>query len=198
MPIHAGGKLVLLEMESHERQFVLEQLASSEARLLGVVDGLTPQQWVFRGSPERWSIAGNVEHLVLFEGFILAAIARALEGPAEGEKRALAASKEHLVLGLANARSVKFNARPAVCPVGNWPDPDELIAELKKARARTVAFAANTRAALHDHFFAHIAFGDLDCCQWLEVIGQHTLRHVCQIEEVKADPAFPDQDCPAA
>ena len=45
---------------------------------------------------------------------------------------------------------------------------------------------------------AYIAFGDLDCCQWLEVIGQHTLRHVCQIEEVKADPAFPDQDCPAA
>ena len=39
---------------------------------------------------------------------------------------------------------------------------------------------------LRSHFFAHVAFGDLDCYQWLVAMGQHTLRHVAQIEEIKA------------
>ena len=174
-----------------ERQMVLEQLAASEARLLEVVDGLTAEQWRFRETPERWSIAEIVEHLALFEGFILGAITNALKGPTEDDKKPLAAGKEHLVLGLADARETKFKAREVVRPVGTWSDALELIAELKKARARTVAFAMETKADLHGHFFPHIAFGDLDCYQWLRVLGQHMNRHVLQIEEIKADPAYP-------
>jgi hypothetical protein len=44
-------------MEIQERQLVLDQLASSEARLLELVEGLTPEQWSFRETPERSSIA---------------------------------------------------------------------------------------------------------------------------------------------
>ena len=178
-------------METHERQLVLDQLASSEARLLKLIGGLTPAQWIFRETPERWSIAENVEHLVLFEHFITGVIAKVMAQQAEPEKKSLAAAKEPLVLGLANARGVKFNARESVRPTGKWPDTTELVAELRKARAQTLAFAAETQAPLRDHFFAHIAFGDLDCYQWLVVVGQHTVRHTLQIEQIKADPAYP-------
>jgi hypothetical protein len=172
-------------MEAHERQRVLEQLASSEARLLEIVDGLTPEQWRFREAPERWSIGEIVEHLVLFEGFILGAIANALQGPVEAEKKPLAAGKEHLVLGLADARETKFNAREVVRPRGAWSSATKLIVEFRKVRAGTVAFAMETEADLRGHFFPHIAFGDLDCYQWLVVLGQHTCRHVLQIEKIK-------------
>lgn len=178
-------------MEVDERQMVLEQLVSSEVRLLEVVDGLTPEQWRFHEMPERWSIAEIVEHLVLFEGFILDAIANALAAPVELGKKAQAAGKEPLVQGLADARDTKFNAREVVRPVGAWSSAAELTAEFRKARAGTVAFAAETDADLRDHFFPHIAFGDLDCYQWLVVLAQHTLRHVLQIEEIKADSAYP-------
>jgi hypothetical protein len=178
-------------MEMQERQRVLAELASSEARLLGLVDGLTAEQWGFRERPGRWSIAENVEHLVLFEEFIRGAVVRALEAPAEPEKTAEVGLREHLVLGLAEARSVRFNAREIVRPTGRWLDSAEMIEELKKTRARTLAFAAETQAALREHFFAHVAFGDLDCYQWLVLLGQHTLRHALQIEQVMADPAYP-------
>jgi len=179
------------EMEIQERQLVLDQLASSEALLLELVDGLTSEQWSFREAPERWSIAENIEHCIVFENFIKGAIAKAMEGAAEPEKKGLAAGKEPLVLGLANARGTKFNAREAVRPVGRWPDTTELIAELRRTRAHTLAFAAETQADLRDHFFPHIAFGDLDCYQWLVVLGQHGARHALQIEEIKGDPAYP-------
>ena len=178
-------------MEIPERQLVPDQLASSEARLLELVNGLTPQQWNFRETPDRWSIAEIVEHLILFENFILQTIAKVLKAPPEPGKKALAAGREPLVLGLANTRRTRIQAREALRPAGNWPDADERIAELRKTRARTMTFAAETEADLRDHFFPHLAFGDLDCYQWLVVLAQHSVRHAAQIEEIKADAAYP-------
>ena len=178
-------------MESHERRTVLGQLESSETRLLELVSGLTSAQWNFRETPERWSIAENIEHLALFENFILSTIVRVLAEPAESEKKALVAGKESLVLGLPGTRHVKFIAREAARPVGRWPDPAESVNEFRKGRARTVAFVAGTQAELRDHFFPHVVWEDLDCYQWLILLGQHTYRHCLQIEEIKANLAYP-------
>ncbi len=169
-------------MEARERQFVLERLASSEARLLGLVEGLSPAQWGCREGAERWSIAEIVEHLVVFEGFITGAVTNSLQRPAEPEKAALVGAKEPRVLGLATSRDAKLKAREATRPVGRWVDGAELIAEFRNGRARTIGFAAETECDLRGHFFPHITLGDLDCYQWLVVLGQHTLRHfVCRL-----------------
>ena len=178
-------------MESHERKLVLDQLVSSEARLLNLVACLTQQQWSFRETPERWSIAENIEHVIVLENFITQKITSALEGPAQPEKKILTAKKDSLALGVANSRSVKIKAREAARPVGRWPYPAELISEFRKTRARTIAFASETKTDLRNHFFPHVAFGDLDCYQWLVVLAQHGFRHALQIEEIKADPKYP-------
>jgi hypothetical protein len=178
-------------IRAQDRQSILEQLAASEARLLGLVEGLSEAQWRFREAAERWSIAESVEHLVVFERFIAGAVTNSLRGPAETGKMALAGAKEPLLLGLAASRGVKFQAREATRPVGRWVDAAELIAEFREARAATIRFAAQTECNLRAHFFPHIAFGDLDCYQWLLVLGQHTLRHCLQIEAVFGDSRFP-------
>ncbi|MGD0797267.1 MAG: DinB family protein [Acidobacteriaceae bacterium] len=184
-------------MRPDERQLVLDQLVSSETRLLALIDGLTPAQWSFREAPERWSIAENIEHLAVFEDFILQAIAATLATtPAEPPAPALlaaVAAKDPLVLSVADARNATFNARDAARPTARWPDPADLVAHLRAARARTLAFAAETNADLRNRFFAHIAFGDLDCYQWLLLLGHHTLRHTRQIERVIAHPLYPDR-----
>jgi DinB superfamily len=178
-------------MDVREREFVVEQLAASEARLLGLVEGLTAAQWGFREEVDRWSIAEIVEHLVVFEGFITTAVTNALQEPADPEKMALAAAKEPLVLGLAQSRGMKLKAREATRPVGRWVDGAALVAEFRAARARTIVFAVEAECDLRAHLFPHIAFGDLDCCQWLVVLGQHTLRHCLQIGEILRDVRFP-------
>jgi hypothetical protein len=179
-------------VDANQRQVVLDGLAASEVRLLALLDGLTAAQWSFREAAGRWSIAENVEHLIVFEEFIRGQVARALEGPAETEKMAGAAAKEGLVLGLAESRTTRLNAREALRPQGRWSDPSEMVAALRRTRARTIAFAQETQADLRAHFFPHIAFGDLDCCQWLLVVGQHSLRHALQIEEIKASAGYPE------
>lgn len=178
-------------MRVEERQAVIEQLAASEARLLALLDRLSPAQWRFRETPERWSIAENVEHLVVFEGFIRGTIAKLTGGVPEPEKMALAAEKQPLVQGVWDSRTAKLTAREQVRPTGRWEDGIELVAEFRAARALTIKFGGETECDLREHFFPHIAFGDLDCYQWLEVIGQHTLRHCVQIEGIMRDARFP-------
>ena len=178
-------------MEPHERRLVLDQLVMSEARLLELLQSLTSAQWNFRETPQRWSIAENIEHIIVLEAFITQKIEEVLEWPPEPDKKAFASAKDGRVLDLANSRNSKLKAREAAIPTGRWPNPGELIGELRKTRSRTIAFASETQAELREHFFPHIAFGDLDCYQWLVVLGQHGLRHALQIQEIKNDPAYP-------
>jgi hypothetical protein len=178
-------------MKREEREFVVGELVASEARLLELVRGLTEEQWRFREAPERWSIAEVLEHLVVWESFMLGAVRGALEGPAEPEKQAVVAGKDPLVLGLATSRDKPLKSREAAQPAGRWSDFDEMLAEFRARRAQTIEFAERTQADLRSHFFAHVAFGDLDCYQWLMAMGQHTLRHVGQIEEIRRDAGFP-------
>ena len=175
-------------MDTKDRRFVLEELASSEDRLLGAVAGLNSAQWVFREAPGRWSIAEVVEHLAEFEDFLLGVIQRTMsDAPRVGS----VVEKDRLVLGLPESRSHKFRAREAASPSGRWTEPAQLVAEFRKARARTFEYVETAEGDFRSHFFAHLAFGDLDCYQWLVLVGRHTDRHVRQIEEVKANPAWP-------
>jgi hypothetical protein len=181
-------------MNADERSFVVGELAASVARLVEVVNGLTSAQVNFRTGPDRWSIAEVLEHLVVWESFMLGAVQGALEGLAEPEKQASAAAKEPLVLGLATSRDKPLKAREAARPTGRWTDVGVMLAEFRVRRGRTIEFAESTHADLRSHFFAHVTFGDLDCYQWLVVMGQHTLRHVGQIEEIRRDGAFPESE----
>ncbi len=179
-------------MEVQERELVIDKLTSSETLILSLVDGLSLAQWNFQEGPNRWSIAQNIEHLVLFEHFITDAITKCLQSPAEPEKKATAAENEPHVLAIAGTRSqAKLIARKAARPTGKWSNPSLIVSEFRTVRAQTIAFAKATQAHLRDHFFPHISLGDLDCYQWLVLLGQHTFRHALQIEEVKSAPAYP-------
>lgn len=168
---------------------MLEGLNSSEARLLRLVNGLTPEQWSFRETPERWSIAENIEHVILLESWISGIIVKILAEPADPEKTMPGPAKDELVRAL--SRTTKLNAREAMRPVGKWPDSAELMQEFRATRDRTLTFARETRANLRERCFAHISLGELDCYQWLLLLGKHGMRHAEQIEEIKANPAFP-------
>ena len=178
-------------MDDKERAFVVEELRMSEARVLALLDGLTAGQWAFREGPERWSIADNLEHLILFERFVRGAVLTALESDAEPEKMAAVSAKLPAVMGIAEARGTRIEAREVVRPTGRWNDTDAMISMLQRERAKTIAFAESTDADLRCHFFAHLLLGDLDAYQWLVLMAKHSERHALQIEEVTKDLRYP-------
>src|ERR1700691_4781152 len=64
-----------------ERDFAAKQLAESRDRLLHLVRTLSPTQLAYSPTPARWSIAENLEHVILVEkrgfGFIENALKQA-------------------------------------------------------------------------------------------------------------------------
>ncbi len=178
-------------MNVEERQVILDQLATSEARLLALVEDLTPAQWSFRERPGRWSIAENLEHVLVVEHGLTRLITEALQAPPQPEKCASAPAREPRVHAIGSDRSHKVEALEMILPRGRWPEPAQMVAELRSIRARTAQWVRELEGDLRSHFFPHGTFGDLDCYQWLIIMGRHGARHALQIEEIKADPAYP-------
>ena len=178
-------------MTSDERQVVLELLDSGEARLLELTAELSPAQWHFQETPERWSIAGNIEHIVVFENFILGVIRELLAQAPEPARAIGVAEKESLVMAIGHARERKIVARDAMLPVGQWTDMAEMLLEFRKIAERVRTFVAEVQEDLRGRFFAHRSLGDLDGYQWLLVVGQHRARHALQIQEVMGHPGYP-------
>jgi DinB superfamily len=179
-------------MEPMERRLVLEHLAKSRERLLQAVDGLSAEQRSFQPADDRWSAAGCVEHIILVEDFVFQTMHRVLQAPPEPAKQADVRRKDSIVIAKIPARTSRVMGPEMVHPKNRWPDFEELLRQFESTRERSVTFAAGTEADLRSHFFPHPFLGDLDCYQWLLFLGLHCERHVRQLEEVKADPGFPN------
>jgi uncharacterized damage-inducible protein DinB len=178
-------------MNEQERQALLDEFAASRTRLLALVDGLTPAQWKIHPAEGRWSIGDCIEHITAVEARILRAIGKQLERPPEPEKRPLAEGKDALATKWISDRSRRIEAPEPVRPKGSWEDPQQLLAAFLAAREHTIQFTSATDGDLRNHFFPHIALGEIDCYQWLVVLSLHGGRHAQQIEEIKSHPGFP-------
>jgi hypothetical protein len=178
-------------MTSEERRTALDLLDAGEARLIGLTAGLSPAQWHFHETPARWSIAGNIEHIVVFENFILGVVRDLMEQAPEPARAAGVAEKERLVMAIGHVRERKIMARDAMLPQGRWTDTTEMMEEFRRIRERVRTFVADVQGDLRGRFFAHRSLGDLDAYQWLLVVGQHRARHALQIEQVMAHANYP-------
>lgn len=182
-------------MEAQERQFVLENLNASRDRILGLVEGLSPEQWRFRTDEGRWSIGECLEHVIRVENRIFGLIGNALkDGTPQPEKQLSPAERKEKDVRAAKLvvdRSTARQAPEPVRPTAQWTDGNELVAEFRETRARSRQFAETTQGDLRSYFNLHGALGELDCYQWLIVLSLHGARHAEQMEEVKASPGFP-------
>jgi len=70
----------------------------------------------------------------------------------------------------------------------------ETMEKFAGVRERTLQFARETRAPLKQQTAEHPfpVFNTLNAYQWLIYIPLHNLRHVLQMEEVKATAGFPN------
>lgn len=174
-----------------ERQRLTQYLAETRERLLGTTRGLTPEQLAYKPAPGRWSVAENLEHLTIAENRVLhSRIGEVLRGPTDPAKQSVWEGREEALMEAVANRTTRYQAPEFAQPTGQW-EHEELFRQLEAARRRTLEFAATTNAGLRQHFFPHPVFGELDCYQWLLIMGSHFERHRQQIEEIMTDANFP-------
>ena len=173
-----------------EREFVLNLLDETQARVLKLMQGLSLDQLLYRPEPGCWSVAENVEHLAVTEQRLVTGIEKLLQGPPDLATQCSLSDAE--VLRKVGTVVNRIQAPAVVVPTSRW-SLESLPQEFASVRARTREFAGTTKADLRRYFIRHFVFGDLDGYQWLLLIGAHAQRHSAQAEAVKASPGFPVQ-----
>jgi uncharacterized damage-inducible protein DinB len=177
-------------MTPAERDQIAAYLTETREDLLRAMRGLSREQLLYKPAPDRWSVAECLEHIVLVERRVMERVAGALQQPADPAKRSAYEGRDESLVQRIVDRSNRSKAPDIIAPLGRWPHA-QLLPEFEAARKSTADFAATSSADLRGHMATHPHFGDLDCYQWLLMIGAHGERHRAQAEEVMASVGFP-------
>lgn len=174
-----------------ERAYAIDVLQSTQVALHQAIDGLTDAQLAFKPSPDRWSIAENVEHIVLVETGIFGGIQKGMSYLANPERRSEMKFSDVDVIKAVRSRTVTLPAPGPFVPTGRFDSISAALEAFDQQRTAAIGFTHNVTDDLRTHFFKHIALGWLDCYQAILLLASHGERHRKQIEEVKADAGFP-------
>jgi len=170
-----------------ERRDLIQYLDKTRDDLLSAIAGLSEAQLNFQPSPERWSIAGNVEHVALVEDAVGSRILRELDSaprvPADSTVTDIG------VLRKAVDRARKLDSSREFQPAGK---PTAIsVEQFLASRKKIVAFVQSTILDLRHIWTASRLFGPVDGHQRLLALAAHSARHTDQILEIKSNPNFP-------
>lgn len=168
----------------------------TKAGITGAAKGVSSAQWNFKPAPDRWSIAENLEHVVLVLERILGPIREQL-----AQAPAFAAADrpviDDLVIHNFPTRLQKFSSPDSVRPSGRWT-LSQALDRLDKGYAELVQYIGSTPdlrervvEAAPLRAVSQGKYETMDGYQWALAAAAHTERHAKQILEVKADPGFP-------
>ncbi|HUA00893.1 MAG TPA: DinB family protein [Candidatus Aquilonibacter sp.] len=177
-------------MTPAERKQVIDYLQESLQNLVRTTQALSPTQLQFKPATDRWSAAECLEHIIVVETLVLKRINGAVLVPSDASKQSAFRERDSVLVQGVVGRAERAKSPEAGLPTGRWPH-EQLLPEFRAARSRSLEFALNTTANLRQHLSPHPRFGELDCYQWLLLIGAHGERHRAQIEEVLASAESP-------
>jgi hypothetical protein len=160
---------------------IVENLSRAQRQLLTSADTVPAEQWCTSPGKNRWSAAELTAHLILVEKTIVQRADRITQGP---PKRITFFQKWHLPMALVESRVVKRKS-----PLPTDPEliceKEEMLAGLREARGRTLAFIEETRGRdLSVYCYRHPFLGTLNLYEWFQMIASHEVRHTKQMKEI--------------
>ena len=172
-------------MSEGERQRLLAHLEMTESWLASEVSGLSAAQLQFRMTPQSWTILDVVEHLAVAEPQYWTHLNESLAQP-PGTVKPEATDAGILWYGI--DRSNRARTGEARTPKGRWSDLQAPLGEFRKLRATMREYAKGSQDDLRGRI---LKGGNMDVYQWFLMISSHAQRHILQIREIKAHPAYP-------
>jgi hypothetical protein len=176
-----------------ERKVAIDYLKQTKADLLKSIKGLSEEQLNFKASPESWSVAECVEHIAISETNLFGMIQGTLKEESNPAKRSEVKITDDGIYNAIVDRSYKVQTQEAFKPTGKFGSHDATIKEFVSKRDANIKYTETTEDDLRNHFFTFpvAALGTVDSYQLIIFMAGHAKRHTLQIEEVKANPAFP-------
>jgi DinB superfamily len=171
--------------------------------LLGLISGLSDEQWTFKQNANRWSVGECAEHIVRSERALFHNAVKAMENPPDPDWYARTKGKAAFirrVMPNRNPNGVGGAQAPLeIQPTEKWGRA-KAIAEFYKIHGEVRAYIETMPREVKNHTVKHPfpIFNWLNAHDWLLYVPLHTIRHCKQIIEVQADPRYPKKAAPVA
>jgi hypothetical protein len=184
--------LMAQNLTSEEISKAVQYLAKTQADVLVATKGLSKAQWNFKQATNRWSVAEVTEHIAAAEDFLMTLIVQqVMKAPARTNATDVVAIDEFVLKNVPD-RSRKVQAPEPLQPSNRFGSPKDSLKHFQESRAKTIAFLKETKD-LRQHAIDSPIGKQLDGYEWVLFIAAHSERHTKQINEVKADPNFPEK-----
>ena len=169
-------------MEAAEQQQILDLLEQGRTALLAAIEGVSDDLASRIPAPGRWSILGCVEHIGFSEDYLFAQMAKAETSP----NPLINLNREAKMLKHGTDRSRRMESPPEGHPAGAFTTRAEAVEHFLQSRRRTIEFVRTSQADLRTYMTWHPILLTANNYEMLISICVHALRHVKQIEEIKA------------
>lgn len=174
-----------------ERKYAIGLMKDTYKEALKASKGLTEAQLNFKASPEKWSVKECMFHIAGAEKLIWSAFEGAMKAPANPEKRSEIKVTDEQLVKMVESRAVKVQAPEPIQPKNTgYKTLDDALADFKTNRMNHIKYMKTSTEDMRNHVM-QMPFGWVDCYQLYIFIAAHSSRHTIQLNEVKADPAFP-------
>jgi len=171
-----------------DRQFTIDHFNRTRDELVKETENLTPAQWAFRESADRWSIGEIVEHLALWEIIWAREISMGSRSKPQPELNKSTRPDSYYTDFIMETNP--HIAPDFAIPTGYIKGKDNLKFFLSR-REQNLAFLKKTEADMRAHFELTATPNPRNMHQVYIYQWGHVDRHLRQLRKVKADPNFP-------
>jgi hypothetical protein len=160
---------------------IIEKLKRAQFGLLRAADAISAEQWTSRPAANAWSAAELIGHLMSVERTVVGSADRYTQQP---PKHCPRVKRWHLPLLLVEARVIRRKS-PIPLDPSVLGEKEDMLAELREVRERTLAFLEETRGRdLSAYRWRHPFLGSLNMYEWMAMIAGHEIRHTKQMREI--------------
>lgn len=164
-------------------QTITENLARAQRDFLSAADAVRAEQWKMNPGSGRWSAGELVGHLITVERAVIGGADKLLQKP---PKSVPFLKRFHIPMILVESRLIRRKT-PIPLDPQLVVEKEEMLAELREVRGRTLAFMEETkRRDLSRYHRPHPFLGTLNTYEWFQMIASHQLRHTKQMREIAA------------
>lgn len=178
-------------LSEKDRKFVLAYFNEVKDRLNNDIKGLSDEQLNWKAADSVWSIANCIEHMAISEKNLTEYAMASLKESADPSKKTELKHTDEAIMKMITDRSFKAKAPEGFRPTGQFGSAKDALKAFNERRDANLSFLKSTQEDLRNHFVPHPFLGTIDTYQMMLFMNAHTLRHTLQVEEVKANPAFP-------
>ncbi|NOT49753.1 MAG: DinB family protein [Chitinophagaceae bacterium] len=188
-----AGTITDYSVSKPERKYALSLMKETYKDAVKATKGLSEEQLNFKAAPEKWSVKECFYHIAATEKGLWSMLENALKASPNPEKRAEVKVTDEQLVEMIKDRTKKAQAPEPFQPKNiSYKNLDEAVDDFKTSRTAHIKYMKTSTEDMRNHV-VQMPFGYIDCYQLYLMIGAHSNRHTQQMNEVKADPAFPKE-----